>query len=101
MRLRPLLALGIFAVICVGAGGVGAGSQPAQGSSGGTATKSDDHRFEVKVTPEMRRHSRIIDTLYFVDTVFGFAMLWFVIASGISRRLREWASRIAKKRFLT
>ncbi|HEY2325189.1 MAG TPA: M48 family metallopeptidase [Thermoanaerobaculia bacterium] len=93
---RTLLAIGIFAVC------VGAGSQPAHAAEGGsgTAAKSGDHRFEVKVTPEMRRHSRIIDTLYFVDTVFGFAMLAFVLASGLSRRLREWAQRIGRKRFI-
>src|SRR5205085_666711 len=93
---RTLLALGAFAVII----GVGAGSQPAHAAEGGTTTKTPEKRFEVTVTPEMRRHSRILDTLYFVDTAFGFAMLGFVLASGLSRRLREWAQRIAKKRFL-
>jgi Zn-dependent protease with chaperone function len=88
---RTLLTLGIFAVICVGAG-----SQPAQAAEGG----SGDKRFEVNVTPEMRRHSHILDTLYFVDTAFGFAMLGVILAIGLSRRLREWAQRIAKKRFL-
>jgi STE24 endopeptidase len=96
---RTLLALGAFAVIVsAGVVGVGAGSQPAQG--GPSTEKGADKRFEVTVTPEMRRHSRILDTLYFVDTVFGFAMLGFVLASGLSRRLRDWAQRIAKKRFL-
>ena len=40
----------------------------------------------------MRRHSRIIDTLYFADTAFGFAMLAFVLASGLSKRLRDTLS---------
>jgi Zn-dependent protease with chaperone function len=64
-------------------------------STAQTATK-----FEVKVTPEMRRHSRILDTLYFFDTAFGFALLAIVLATGLSRRLREIAQRIAKRRFL-
>ena len=75
---RALLAIGIFAVC------VGAGSRPAHAAEGGsgtasTATKAPDKRFEVIVTPEMRLHSRIIDTLYFVDTALGFAMLAFVL----------------------
>ncbi|HEX3109907.1 MAG TPA: hypothetical protein VHU41_12505, partial [Thermoanaerobaculia bacterium] len=93
---RTLLALGVFAVVV----SVGAGSQPAHAAEQPAAHKDDDHRFEVKVTPEMRRHSRIIDTLYFVDRAFGFAMLAVVLASGLSKRLRQWAQRIGRKRFV-
>lgn len=93
--LRTVLALGVFAIV------VGVGAAVAHAAESAAPHKDDDNRFEVKVTPEMRRHSRIIDTLYFVDTAFGFAMLAFVLASGLSRRLREWAQRIGRKRFIT
>jgi STE24 endopeptidase len=90
--LRTLLALGVFAVIISGGGGALAAT---------TDAPKSDKKFEVKVTPEMRRHSRILDTLYFVDTAFSFVLLAFVLASGLSRRLRDLARRVAKKRFLT
>src|SRR5207244_9942321 len=38
-------------------------------------------RFVVHVTPEMIRHSRLLDVLYFVDFVYGVAVLWLVLLS--------------------
>jgi Zn-dependent protease with chaperone function len=93
---RTVLALGVFAVVV----GIGAGSAPAHAAESAALHRDGDRRFEVVVTPEMRRHSHILDTLYFVDTAFGFAMLGLILAIGLSRRLREWAQRIARKRFI-
>lgn len=55
-----------------------------------------EKRFEIRVTPEMRRHTNIIYTTYFVGVAWTIAMLILVLASGISRRLRETAARIVK-----
>src|SRR5882762_4414429 len=56
--------------------------------------------FVVHVTPEMIRHSRLLDVLYFVDFVYGVAVLYLLMRTGISFRLRDVASRIARKRFV-
>src|SRR5436190_4254762 len=55
--------------------------------------------FVVHVTPEMIRHSRLLDVLYFVDFLYGVAVLYLLMRTGISFRLRDLASRIARKRF--
>lgn len=44
----------------------------------------------------MRRHSRIEETLYFVGQLYGAAVLLLLLATGISRRLRDIAARIAR-----
>lgn len=62
--------------------------------------KSDDQRFEVQVTDEMRRHSRIGDTLYFVGTAWSFGVLALLLVTGLSRRMRDAAARVTKKPFL-
>ncbi|HEX7679223.1 MAG TPA: M48 family metallopeptidase [Thermoanaerobaculia bacterium] len=72
--------------------------QPARGS--GVSTPTTDNRqpttakrFEVHVTPEMIRHSRIDETLYFTDTVYGIAILLLILAMGWSARMRDFAQR--------
>lgn len=62
--------------------------------------KSDDQRFEVQVTDEMRRHSRLRDVLYFVGTGWTFAVLAIVLVTGLSRRMRDAAARITKRPFV-
>jgi Zn-dependent protease with chaperone function len=57
-------------------------------------------RFVVHVTPEMIRHSRILDVLYFVGFVYGVAVLLIILRSGISVRLRDLAGRVTRNRFL-
>ena len=49
--------------------------------------------LEVRVTPEMIRHSRINDALYFTDVVYGIAVLLVVLAAGWSARMRDFATR--------
>jgi STE24 endopeptidase len=56
--------------------------------------------FVVHVTPEMIRHSRLLDVLYFVDFVYGVVVLYLLMRTGISFRLRDVASRMARKRFV-
>ncbi|MDP9360808.1 MAG: M48 family metallopeptidase [Acidobacteriota bacterium] len=49
--------------------------------------------LDVHVTPEMIRHSRINDALYFTDVVYGIAVLLLVLATGWSARMRDLAAR--------
>jgi STE24 endopeptidase len=49
--------------------------------------------FEVNVTPEMIRHSRIYDVLYFVDFMYGIGVLLLILGTGWSARMRAFASR--------
>jgi len=56
--------------------------------------------FEVHVTPEMIRHSRIYDVLYFVDFVYGIGVLIFILRSGWSANMRAFASRLVRWRFV-
>ena len=64
-----------------------------------TATPDSQHvppskrHLEVRVTPEMIRHSRINDALYFTDVVYGIAVLLVVLAAGWSARMRDFATR--------
>jgi STE24 endopeptidase len=51
----------------------------------------------VRVTDEMREHQRIVDTLYFASAFYGLAILLAVLALGISRRLRDLATRLTAR----
>lgn len=89
-----LLALAAVAVTAVVVVSLSAQSAPKE------EQKSDDKRFEVQVTDEMRRHSRIGDTLYFVSTAWSFGVLVLILATGLSRRMRDAAARVTKKPFV-
>jgi STE24 endopeptidase len=90
---KLLFALAAAAVVTVA---VAAIAQPKQESK----PPQDDQRFEVRVTPEMLRHSRIENVLYVVAEVYGVAVLLVVLASGLSSRMRDAAFLITQKRFL-
>lgn len=62
--------------------------------------RSGDARFQVQVTDEMRRHSRILDVLYFTGFVYGVAVLLLILATRLSARLRDLAARVTKRPFL-
>jgi Zn-dependent protease with chaperone function len=57
-------------------------------------------RFTVHVTPEMIRHSRINDVLYFLNFVYGAGALFLVLPTRISARLRGAAAHAVKWRFV-
>src|ERR1051325_8421507 len=50
-------------------------------------------KLEPTVTPEMLRHSRLLDVLYFVNVVYGLAVLFLLLRSGASAKLRDLAER--------
>jgi len=83
-----------FAAAAVVVAAVAVTAQPKE------APKQSDKRFEVKVTPEMQRHSRILDTLYFAGQAWGIAVLLLVLAAGWSARMRDVARRATKRPFL-
>ena len=62
--------------------------------------KPEDPRFHVTVTPEMLRHSHIEYALYFADFAWSLAVLFVILATGLSRRMREWAARVGRRQFL-
>jgi Zn-dependent protease with chaperone function len=84
----------ILALLVLWSGGLQAAerSQPSE--------SKPRRRLEVKVTPEMIRHSRINDVLYFVGVVYGIGALLLVLAAGWSARFRDAAQRMARKKFL-
>lgn len=49
----------------------------------------------------MLRYSRTRYALYFAATAYELLVLWGVLASGLSARLRDWARKVAPPRFLT
>jgi len=49
----------------------------------------------------MHRYSRTRYALYFIGTAYGLLALWGVLASGLSARLRTFAERLSRRRFLT
>jgi Zn-dependent protease with chaperone function len=62
--------------------------------------KPDEKRFEVQITDEMLRHSRIRDVLYFVSTAWAGAMMVILLLTPASRKMRDVAARVTKKPFL-
>src|SRR6266496_1002231 len=57
-------------------------------------------RFIVHVTPEMIRHSRLLDVLYFVDFLYVAGVLILVMQAGMSARVRDVARRGVRWEFL-
>ena len=49
-----------------------------------------ERRFTVRTTPEMIRHSRIYDVLYFVGFFYGVAVLVVILNTRLSARLRDF-----------
>ena len=62
--------------------------------------KPDDQRFEVEVTPEMVRHSRIRNILYFVGNAWAAGVFALLLLTPISRKVRDAAARITSQPFL-
>jgi STE24 endopeptidase len=59
-----------------------------------------DPRFIVRVTPEMLRHQRILDAMYFAGFAYEILVLIFILASGLGARLRDVARRAVPWRFV-
>ena len=83
---RVLLCLMLLAVC-------GPGLQAGQDGLKPVPTVEQKRRLSVRTTPEMKRHSRIYDVLYFAGSAYGIAVLWFIMRSGITFKLRDLANR--------
>src|SRR6185436_1581688 len=59
--------------------------------------KPKDERFQVHITEEMLRHTRLRTTLYFVGFAYSVGVLLLVLLSGMSRRIRDLAMRVSKR----
>lgn len=64
------------------------------------AAQAPDSRFEVQITDEMIRHSRIRDVLYFAGNAWAAGMMLFLLFTPVSRRIRDAAERVTRKPFL-
>ena len=62
--------------------------------------KPPQRRLEIRVTPEMKRHSRISETLYFVGYAWSAAVLLLILGTRTSARLRAAAARAVRWRWL-
>jgi STE24 endopeptidase len=62
--------------------------------------KPDDQRIEVKVTPEMIRHSRINNWIYFGGFVYGLGVLLLILGTRGSAKMRDLSLRVTKRPFL-
>ncbi|MFL6247821.1 MAG: M48 family metallopeptidase [Thermoanaerobaculia bacterium] len=54
----------------------------------------------MRVTDEMRRHTRIGNTMYFVGTAWSFGVLALLLVTGMSRRMRDAAARVTQRPFV-
>jgi Zn-dependent protease with chaperone function len=64
------------------------------------AGKTASRRLEPRVTPEMLRHSRLNDVLYFVNVVYSLGVLVLLLRSRASARMRDLAARWARPKFV-
>jgi STE24 endopeptidase len=62
--------------------------------------RQGDKRFEVQITGEMIRHSRIRDVLYFVGNAWAIATMVVLLVTPVSRKLRDAAARVTRQPFL-
>jgi STE24 endopeptidase len=78
----------------------GASSADARPGQSAVRKPKEADRFHIEVTPAMERHTRIEHVLYFAGQGWGAAVLLLILATGISRRLREFAARIGRWPFV-
>jgi Zn-dependent protease with chaperone function len=92
MRTLLKIALGV-AVVTVAVAVVAQTQQP-------KPQPQPDHRFEVKITPEMIRHSRINDALYFVANAWAAGMMLLLLFTPATKNMRDAAKRLTKHPYL-
>jgi STE24 endopeptidase len=95
MRTLLKIGLAVAAVAVVAAVVIAQPAQPKEQER----PRSGDERFEVQITDEMVRHSRIRDVLYFVGIGWSIVVMVGLLASGASRKMRDVAARWAKRPF--
>jgi Zn-dependent protease with chaperone function len=61
------------------------------------AAQAASRRLEPRVTPEMLRHSRLEDALYFINVAYSAAVLVLLLTTRASAKLRDLAERATAK----
>ncbi|MEA2464187.1 MAG: endopeptidase, partial [Acidobacteriota bacterium] len=95
MRLLFRIGLAVAAVVVVAAVAASVTAQPRAADE-----REGDERFEVRITDEMIRHSRLREVLYFTGIAWSAAMMLGLLFTGASRRMRDVAVRVTKRPFL-
>ncbi len=95
MRLLFTIGLAVAAVTLVA---VAATAQPRAVDK--RDERKGDERFEVQITEEMVRHSRLRNVLYFVGIGWSAAMMLGLLFTGASARMRDAAVGVTKRPFL-
>ena len=90
LPVRLLFSVGLIVVVAAVA--VSVTAQP--------KAPEKDKRFEVQITDEMLRHSRLREVLYFAGVGWSAAVMLGLLFTGASRRMRDVAARVTKKPFL-
>ena len=90
MRIVARLALAVAAVAVTTAVVVSLTAQPQKAPEA-------DKRFQVEITDEMIRHSRIRDVLYFVGNAWAMATMVVLLVTPVSRKIRDFAARVTKR----
>src|SRR6185436_12516098 len=85
----------LLAALVLGAVATALGA-PASPPAGPAASR---RRLEPRVTPEILRHSRLQDTLYFVNIVYSAGVLLLLLKSKSSAKLRDLAERATKSKW--
>ena len=97
MRILPgtvLTALIVLFVLLSGNASAAWSSPVAPARAGeSTPLPGGSRHLDVHVTPEMIRHSRINDGLYFLDYLYGIGVLLLILGTRWSARLRDLAYR--------
>ena len=84
--MRRLLVAIVVLFLCGSAAAAEGGGAPLK-----EPLKTQERRFTVRVTPEMIRHSRIYDVLYFVGFFYSVGVLLLILNTRVSARLRDVA----------
>lgn len=88
LLIAALVAVGVAVLLLPSPAEAAPASSPPASASVQAAEQSEDVKPPV-VTPQMRRYSRTRYALYFVGTAYELLVLWGVLASGLSARLRR------------
>ncbi len=82
-------------------------SAPSQPGAQAAPTVPEAPKAEVKpytLSPERREkaiaYSRVRYRLYFLDFIYGLAVLWFFMRSGLAVKIRNWAVGAGRRRIL-
>jgi STE24 endopeptidase len=100
---RLLLLATLLAASIPASGTTGPGGTPQLSAS--TATSADSQpRMQYSLPPDKLAKARALyllnGTLYFITTVWAFLVFWIMLRARFGSRLRDWAERFSRRRFV-